>query len=481
MTTASGRDIQEFQMGRSAGRPGKRALLVISDLHLGGAPETDGKPSFQMCSPAGRTQLAKFIDYAAEQQSVDRDVTLILAGDIVDFLAEEAFVPFTAQDAIACQKLERIMERTAEAWQSLRRFAASGSKLVLLLGNHDIELSLPGPRRMLLETLGPGRIEFIYDNQAFVDGPVIIEHGNRYDSWNIVSHDGLREVRSAMSRGETPPAFEGPAGSSMVVNIINRIKSQFPFVDLLKPEDAGLLPLLAVLDPSSMNEATKAIGLWRKQSQAKFAESGIPLDMANIGTLSVNDEPLIDLAMELYGDQSNIGVVDNVKNFYELWQLARSANDKDAQLQKLYVALRARAQSTWQTFDVNREAEQYLNPAHAAAKRGFKVVVYGHTHLVKRVALDNQGSVYLNSGTWADLMQVPEAVLRGDDPAAKEQLRGFVNDLAENKLQNWRRQVPTFVRVELDGDAVTAADVHFFDGASKTDRVPNGRLTRLSV
>jgi UDP-2,3-diacylglucosamine pyrophosphatase LpxH len=205
--------------------------------------------------------MAKFIDYAAEQRSADRDVTLVLAGDIVDFLAEEVFVPFTDQDEVAREKLKRIIDETTEVWESLGVFAASGSKLVLLLGNHDIELSLPGPRRLLLETLGPGRIEFIYDNQAFVDGPVIVEHGNRYDSWNVVAHDDLREVRSALSRGETPPPFEGPAGSSMVVNIINRIKSQFPFVDLLKPEDAGLLPLLAVLDPSSLKEATKVVGL----------------------------------------------------------------------------------------------------------------------------------------------------------------------------------------------------------------------------
>jgi hypothetical protein len=341
---------------------------------------------------------------------------------------------------------------------------------------------LPTPRRLLLDRLGSGRIEFIYDNQAFADGPVIIEHGNRYDSWNVISHDGLREVRSAVSRGENPPTFESPAGSLMVVNIMNRIKSRFPFVDLLKPEDAGLLPLLAVLDPSSMKEATKAIGLWRKQSQVEFDEDGIPVDLANIATIARKDDELIDLAMELYGeDQGNISFIDDVKNFYDIWKLARSKNDKDAQLKKLYVALQARAQSTWQTFDVNRETEQFINPARAAAQRGFKVVVFGHTHLVKRVTLNPEGSLYLNSGTWADLMQVPEAILRGDDAEGKRQLEQFVNDLAGNELQNWRRQVPTFARIDFDLDAVASADVYFFDGANEVERVPGGRLTRLSV
>jgi UDP-2,3-diacylglucosamine pyrophosphatase LpxH len=157
-------------------------------------------------------RLDEFIRYAGAQRTSDRDVTLVLAGDIVDFLAEEEFTAFTINDAVAGQKLERIIQQTDEVWQSLQLFAASGSELVLLLGNHDIELSLPTPRRVLLERLGSGQIEFIYDNQAFVDGPVIIEHGNRYDSWNVVSHDGLREVRSALSRRESPPSFESSAG-----------------------------------------------------------------------------------------------------------------------------------------------------------------------------------------------------------------------------------------------------------------------------
>jgi UDP-2,3-diacylglucosamine pyrophosphatase LpxH len=460
----------------------KKTLFVVSDLHLGGAAGGDGKPSFQMCSPAGRTRLAEFIRYAAEQRGAEREVTLVIAGDIVDFLAEEEFAAFTANDAAAGQKLERIVQRTGEVWQSLQFFAGCGGKLVLLLGNHDIELSLPTPRRLLLERLGPGRIELIYDNQAFVDGPVLVEHGNRYDSWNVISHDALREVRSALSRGENTPRFESPAGSLMVVNIMNRIKSRFPFVDLLKPEDAALLPLLAVLDPSSMKEASKAIGLWRKQSQVEFDEDGIPVDLANIATVTRKDEELVDLAMELYsGDQGNISFVADAKNFYDIWQLARSRNDKDAQLKKLYVALRARAQSTWQAFDVNRETEQFINPVRAAVRRGFKIVVFGHTHLVKRVRVNREGALYLNTGTWADLMRVPESVLRGDDAAGQHDLEQFVKDLADNELQKWRRQVPTFARVDFDAQGVTSADVYFFDAGNQIERVGDGRLTRLSI
>jgi hypothetical protein len=241
--------------------------------------------------------------------------------------------------------------------------------------------------------------------------------------------------------------------------------------------------LLAVLDPPSFEEAKKAITLWRRQSHVEFDEKGIPVDVQNIASGTSNEEErLIDLANTLYADQlGNISVVDSLKNFFELWQLARSANDKEAQLKRLYIALRARAETTWQTFDVNQEAEPFIKPAQAAADRGFKVIVFGHTHLVKRIPLNKQDAIYLNSGTWADLMQVPKAVLEGKEDEAKTTLVRFVDDLRTNQLEKWRRLVPTFVRIDLDGRNIQSADVYFFSAEGLVERVPDGRLTQLTA
>jgi metallophosphoesterase superfamily enzyme len=151
----------------------KKTLFVISDLHLG------GEAGFQMCSPAGRKRLADFIAYSAAHKKDDHEVQLVLNGDIVDFLAEKEFSSFTNNDRAARSKLERIMKSTSEVWESLGGLASRGVRLTLMLGNHDTELSLPGPRRLLLDTIGRDRVEFIHDNEAFVEGPVLSEHGNR--------------------------------------------------------------------------------------------------------------------------------------------------------------------------------------------------------------------------------------------------------------------------------------------------------------
>ena len=42
-------------------------------------------------------------------------------------------------------------------------------------------------------------------NESYRSGDILIEHGNRYDVWNAIDHDGLRETVSCASRGEVTP------------------------------------------------------------------------------------------------------------------------------------------------------------------------------------------------------------------------------------------------------------------------------------
>ena len=63
-----------------------RDWAKLVDLHLGGAPATDGGRGFQICPPATQAMLAAFIDRLPERQP-NADCRLVIAGDIVDFLA----------------------------------------------------------------------------------------------------------------------------------------------------------------------------------------------------------------------------------------------------------------------------------------------------------------------------------------------------------------------------------------------------------
>jgi hypothetical protein len=68
-------------------------------------------------------------------------------------------------------------------------------------------------------------------------GELLIEHGNRYDSWNILDDNGLRETVSCASRGERPLGeLRVCPGSYLVEQVMNPLKKRYHFIDLLKPE-----------------------------------------------------------------------------------------------------------------------------------------------------------------------------------------------------------------------------------------------------
>ena len=467
----------------------RQRLYVISDLHLGGEPApaeqaapqgAPAKPAargFQICPPRTQQAMADFIDRLPKADAT-ADTRLVIAGDIVDFLAEEPFAAFTADPAAALAKFRSIVKNTAPVWQALRRFVGEhGGALTLMLGNHDIELSLPLVREALLAEVaggggatGTGRVDFIYDNEAFSAGPVLIEHGNRFDAWNAVPHGALRRVRSQLSRRlPVQPEFPALPGSKLVVDVMNGLKKEHPFIDLLKPEDAGALPVAAALGAGGVREVWKFYGQFRRSSGVDFDEgSGEPMDETYIaagaagGDVSPEDQALFALAEDIAagGDAAQVS--------FSEWKA-------EAKHKALFLAMRQVADKHRKAFAVDHEEETYLRPARHAAAAGWRVVVYGHTHLAKRIALTDDGlAVYLNTGTWADLMRLPDAVWSSDKGAASDSLRAFVDDLGRGALDAWRRSLPTYALIELDDQgAVAKADVHFADNdeAVSTERI----------
>jgi UDP-2,3-diacylglucosamine pyrophosphatase LpxH len=452
-------------------------MFVVSDLHLGGRPPdpATGDLGFQMCSETGRRRLDAWVGWCTQQLSSERRAEIVIAGDIVDFLAEEPFAPFTADDAAAAKKLDTILERTRPLWDRLAAFVAAGGELTLMLGNHDVELSLPGPRRLLLDRLGRGSaprfaVDFLDDNRAHTVGPVIIEHGNRYDAWNAVPHGELRRARSALSRGEAgaAPVDLGMPGSHLVVEVMNEIKKRYRFVDLLKPEEEAVLPLLAALDPPSLPALRRIASLVSdarsRQRRDHDRRTGAPLRPEQIGAVAgwrepdeAADEGPLALAAELAIERGYTPGAEGEIAAGGVWARLRELGTS-----QLHRALRALADAHGFAFSVTEESELYALPAKALAER-FEVVVFGHTHLAKRVALPG-GRLYLNTGTWADLMRLPPAIIDGKrDSGSEAELKLFAHDLRENTLDRHVRQLPTFGRIDLGAGGRVKADVLLFE------------------
>lgn len=241
-------------------------LYVVSDIHMG------GEPGFQILREGPR--LGAFIRHVAAVRPGER-VCLVLNGDVIDSLAEPAIDGY-----IAARNAEAMMARiyadpTFEpVWSGLAEFVrAPGRHLVIAVGNHDIELALPGVMRSVREHVTGGdaaadaALQFATHGEGFscmVGGSrVFCTHGNEVDAFNSVDFDQLAQLGNALNAAREPDMakWEPNAGTRIVIDVMNRIKRQHPFIDLLKPETKAAVGVLAVLAPDELGRS-----LWRRQT-----------------------------------------------------------------------------------------------------------------------------------------------------------------------------------------------------------------------
>lgn len=486
--------------------PVARSVYVISDLHLGGVyGPTAAARGFRINTHV--EELAEFVEGLAEKPANAPPIELVINGDMVDFLAEREeappyWVPFTADAEAACAKLDAIAGRDRRFFQALGALLDRGHRLVILTGNHDIELALPPVRRKLREAIGvkPGHdYEFIGNGEAYPVGDALIEHGNRYDPWNVVNYDDLRRISSLISRRQPIPEkyeFDPPAGSKMVAWVINQIKEDYKFIDLLKPETDVAVPLLLALEPGYRQILATVAKLAVNAREHRMEQAALPSiggdihaegdmegmsfgsDISSFG--NPEDSALDDILRaripgddafqdalrpagasgELSGIGSDISTANIVDRTLGLARLLLSHDDEDIgrRLPALLKSLQALQPD--RNFDLDYEAApEYTDAARDLFKGGFRYVLFGHTHMAKKIEVQ-PGCWYFNSGTWADLMQLPPEVITASPADARAKLDPFVQDLAGGQLDRWIVFRPTYIQLDLDaGDRVVRADL----------------------
>ncbi|MEN8221603.1 MAG: metallophosphoesterase, partial [Pseudomonadota bacterium] len=494
-----------------------KKIFIISDLHLGGRPdERDDlgqitKPGFQICH--AYPQLTAFIDWINKQaKDFNGDTEIIINGDIVDFLADDDFddptinaTIWTANETEAISKLNQIIKRTREGqnrgpFDALKEFIAQGNQLTLILGNHDIELALPQVRRHLQNILGAqqGKLQIIYDGEAYTCGDLLIEHGNRYDSWNVVDHSALRQERSMLSRGlkvdeqeRGKQYFLPPAGTLMVIHLINHLKKHYRFVDLLKPETGAVIPLLLALkaDYGILQDILSlSPQLTMRKIRGRLDKPAKPSHNGNLKASRRSSPPtqnlLSDILQEMLGEnaalfiQSQRGnlsasrrqspnlkiLLNKAQKFANTLLVTAEELEKQDNIKRLHVALK-RLKTDF-SFDIHQEESNYLEAAKEIIDTGkFYHVVFGHTHLPKQIDLGKNGQ-YLNTGTWADVIRLPAQIME-DNEAATKALTDFIEAMRHNELSHYIKRDLSYVEVTLNDNKVTDAKLQNFCGAER--------------
>src|SRR5262249_53909318 len=132
-------------------------------------------------------------------------------------------------------------------------------RLIITLGNHDLELALPWVREHFLNTLSAGdpaarsRIMLALDGTGFAcqvgDESVLCVHGNEVDTCNRPAYSALRRLACDQIQRRPVSPWTPNAGSKLVIDVMNDIKHKHAFVDLLKPEKDAALKIVLALRP----------------------------------------------------------------------------------------------------------------------------------------------------------------------------------------------------------------------------------------
>lgn len=437
-------------------RPMRRPalIIVISDLHLGGSPPA-------MMSFPGR--LVRFIKDLPGKLVPGEALELVLAGDVIDFLAielEGRTDAWTADPGRARAKLLSALERDRPVYDALADHLELGHGLTIMVGNHDLELALPIVQDELCKALRcrTGAVHFVDDGRAWRLGEVLVEHGNRYDRANENDWDNLREIAASQSRDERPMSRLRPSeGSKIVEKVVQKYKNVFEFIDTLQPQGAIVAYLMAVLDPALFERlpalARVKYGQWLSTRNA----AGLPParrtargrgDDEDIETLALVTL-LGEVPMATRGDLLDIlnearkptgkGLLHQIVNKREI------DDDHLAGVQKVL----ARMLKGDKSLDPQGPTDQWGEAAtRLRDATGARVVVMGHTHQARHVGPPDMAE-YINTGTWADLVTVPDAILEPTHEGLAA-LRTWIVDLAlDNDL---RTVVPTWAELRVDAE-----------------------------
>lgn len=406
---------------------------VISDIHMG------GQAGFQILRETQR--LANFIRRLGKQRPEGR-LALVLNGDVFDTLAEDFNGYVAIGDAEAT--VERIMKDSSfvAIWDALSDFVKlPGRTLVIVIGNHDIEIAFPPVQRLVLSRLAGedaaarARIEFSVMGAGFtctVGGRrVFCIHGNEVDAWNYNRYEDLAKVSRRMNADQpfAQNEWKPNAGTRMVKDVMNGIKRKYAWIDLLKPENSAAVGTLLVLDPSQANKISEAFDIVAErqhgtaQVDARLSADGLPPQPAAARSLAL-EEMLGPNLIQGVGQGADDMLLAAERNFNK----RRVAGQTDGTLgapQLIFDRLTGwltgvsktealrRALQDWlkddKTFvtddhdDTFKEVTKSVGPA-------IDFIVTGHTHLERAIDMGH-GRYYFNCGTWIRLLQLTPAML----------------------------------------------------------------------
>jgi UDP-2,3-diacylglucosamine pyrophosphatase LpxH len=418
-------------------------IYIISDIHMG------GPQGFQILRETER--LANFIRWVALQRPEGR-LALILNGDVIDTLAED--IPGYIAIDEALSTVRRIMYDPSfkKVWDALAYFVKhAGRTLIIVIGNHDIEIAFPVVQKLMLTSLAGedpvarSRIEFATTGAGYAcmvgKARIFCTHGNEVDAWNYVRYEDVSKVARRLNAGRSLSGheWEPNAGTKMVKDVMNGVKRKYAWIDLLKPEMQAAVGTLLVLEPSQIGKIKSLIPIIGERlrgnnevDQRLAAEGYRSTESSRVGDDSIEQllGPHLREGLKHTGVSSGQSTDDMLlaaeKNFYRYDTAMNPEDDVLGVGQVMWDRLTGwltgvsqdealrRALKDWvrgdTSFAIDNRDETYKEVTKSVGS-SVDFIVTGHTHLERAIAM-GAGRYYFNCGTWIRLLRLTDKMLQ---------------------------------------------------------------------
>jgi UDP-2,3-diacylglucosamine pyrophosphatase LpxH len=432
----------------------ERNILVISDLHLG----EDLRPGVANVSYLRHLvrlerELVSFLAYHTENRIDGKPWTLVVNGDMVDFMSvvimpDEGAEADDEEDKLyglgfgerqSQKKLEKVIVRHQGVFGKLAEFIAAGNELVIVVGNHDFEFHYQSVQRTLSEWLiglvvGAGASE---ETKAEFDARiqfcpwfyyredlVYIEHGHQYDeycSFDYLLHPIAEEKGPRGGKKSRIALSVAHAGMRYFAN-------QLPEYNPHTAEHWGFLNYMTWAWAQGLKGAVRlcyfyGLLVWRVvELWYALVDRSVESERR-----AVHHERLRALSTHWKIAEEKLVALDGLRRVpvtKRLWKLLGALFIDRVLLGSLALATAttlgvhlhgwARAAGPFLvllTFAVANEIMNRLRLEHSSAKLRLApnsirrlinapFIVFGHSHEPESIALDG-GGTYFNTGTWA--------------------------------------------------------------------------------
>lgn len=283
---------------------------------------------------------------------------------------------------------------------------------------------------------------------------VLLGHGHHADAWKDVDP---RALHGALAAADA--SLPLPPGSRLVVNVLHPFKrdprsgaARFSFVDLLKPEPAVAL-LLLYLDPKQARALlTTGLGLHAEQMVRAFRQRlghqpTLAPGAAPAAPRTIAEDLAEALAAEVEPDlreapNAAVRLLQSWLDGHGAAAAGTLAPHAGARRWLGRAFLRHLAKDTG-FFDptATNDIDRGVMAEHLPEGSGPRVVICGHTHARREHRLPGE-RVYLNTGTWIDLMKIPPI----DDDAAAQ---AWIDALEADRVPRFRQL--SYAEVTVDG------------------------------